>query len=169
VRRVAEAEENVVDIAHHSLQTADAELRSAILEVLDDDPCTPGPNIGVAVTNHVVTLTSTVLSEAERVATLSTVRHVTGVLTVVDDIVVPDAQQFDRTEHDIALAVEQELMRVVDEVPTVQAIVRGRVVTLTGIANDHRQKYSLVFAIRDIPGVTWVDDQVVNRALREPV
>lgn len=152
-----------MDDKHRSTEAYDAQLWAAVLGALGADSSVPSTRIGVAVINHVITLTGTVLNDVDRAAAVAAARRVSGVLAVVDDIVVADAKRSNNAEHTIAVAVEHELALVVEEVPTAQAIVRGRVVTLTGIADDHRQKYALVFAIRDIPGVAWVEDQLVNR------
>jgi osmotically-inducible protein OsmY len=55
------------------------------------------------------------------------------------------------------------LTRVAFELPTLQATVRGNVVTLTGIVDERRQKHAVVFAIRHIEDVAWVEDRIIVR------
>jgi hypothetical protein len=159
-----------VAIAQHSPQALDAQLRSDVVRALDDDPDVPGRHIEVAVVDHVVTLSGTVTSDGERAATIAAARSVTGVVIVIDDVVV-DEKRSDSTEREIALAVRHELTQLTGELSTVQATVRDGVVTLTGVADDRCRKHSLMFAIRDIPGVLWVEDQMDagERALHDGV
>ena len=141
----------------------DGDLRSDVEDELDWDPAVP-TSIGVSVTDHAVTLSGTVHTLAHRLAAVKAARRVKGVHALIDEIVVVPASRKGSTDQDIGLAVER-LLETLSSVPAgVKATVRDGLVVLTGTAEHQYQKTAALRAVRDVKGVTWVQNDIVVKS-----
>ncbi len=80
----------------------DKDLRRAVLDELDFDPSLDAGDIGVAVSNGVVTLTGHVGSYAEKVEAERAVRRVRGVRAIAEEIAVRYADEKKVADDQIA-------------------------------------------------------------------
>lgn len=143
-----------------STTIVDSDLRSDVEDELEWDPAVPSTSIGVSVTDHTVTLSGTVHTLSHRLAAVNAVHRVKGVRAVVDDIVVVPPASNGASDQDIALAVER-ILEQGSSVPTgIVATVRNGLVTLSGSADFHYQQKASYDAVRDVKGVTWVQNNI---------
>lgn len=139
---------------------ADSDLRSDVEDELDWDPAVPAASIGVSVTDHAVTVSGTVHTLSHRLAAVKAVRRVKGVHAIIDDIVVVPPASHGSTDQEIALAVER-ILEYSSSVPDgIMATLRSGLVTLTGAVDFHYQKQGAFDAVRDVKGVTWVQNNI---------
>lgn len=139
---------------------ADSDLRSDVEDELEWDPAVPAASIGVSVTDHTVTVSGTVHTLSHRLAAVKAVRRVKGVHAIVDDIVVVPPTSHGSTDQEIALAVERILEHSSSVPEGIMATVRNGLVTLTGAVDFHYQKKASFDAVRDVKGVTWVQNNI---------
>lgn len=138
----------------------DDDLRCDVQDELDWDPAVPATQIGVAVTEHAVTLSGTVHSLAERLAAVKAARRVKGVHALVDEIVVVPAGGHGDNDQAIALNVER-ILETNSSVPSgIKATVRKGQVTLTGTVDFQYQKDAANRAVRYVKGVRWVNNDI---------
>lgn len=143
---------------------ADHDLRSDVEDELEWDPAVPSTSIGVSVTDHTVTLAGTVHTLAHRLAAVKAARRVKGVHAIVDDIVVVPTDGHGNTDQEIAFAVERVLESSSTVPSGLKATVRDRVVSLTGSVEHQFQKNAAFRAVRDIRGVSWVQNDINVKA-----
>ena len=140
---------------------SDAELRSDVQAELDWDPAIKSSGIGVAASDGVVTLTGHVASHAEKYAVERAAQRVSGVKALAVEITVklPDSDQ--RTDTDIALAVERGLAwSALVSADKVKAMVENGWVTLTGEVEWEYQRKAAERAVRNLMGVTGVSNLI---------
>lgn len=140
---------------------SDAELRSDVQAELDWDPAIKSTGIGVAASDGVVTLTGHVASHAEKYAAERAAQRVSGVKALAVEITVklPDSDQ--RTDADIALAVERGLAwSALVPADKVKAMVENGWVTLTGEVEWEYQRKAAEKAVRNLMGVTGVSNLI---------
>lgn len=140
---------------------ADSDLRSDVEDELEWDPAVPAASIGVSVTDHTVTVSGTVHTLSHRLAAVQAVRRVKGVHAIVDDIVVVPPASHGSTDQEIALAVERILEHSSSVPNGIVATVRNGLVTLSGSVAFHYQRKAAYDAVRDVRGVTWVQNNIV--------
>ncbi|MDN8615219.1 BON domain-containing protein [Variovorax ginsengisoli] len=141
---------------------SDAELRSDVQAELDWEPAIKSTGIGVAASDGVVTLTGHVASHAEKYAAERAAQRVNGVKALAVEITVklPDSDQ--RTDTDIALAVERGLAwSALVPADKVKAMVENGWVTLTGEVEWDYQRKAAEKAVRNLMGVTGVSNLIV--------
>lgn len=139
----------------------DAALRSDLEEELEWDPAVPHGDINVSVTDHVVTLSGTVPSLANRLAAVRASRRVAGVHAIIDEILVVPAESSETSDEAVRSAIEH-LLDASSIVPRgVRATVRNGVVTLTGTVDHQYQKLAASRSARDTSGVRWVQNDLV--------
>ncbi|WP_342643923.1 BON domain-containing protein [Rhodoligotrophos ferricapiens] len=138
----------------------DLKLRNDILDELEFEPSINAANIGVAVSNGIVTLSGHVASYAEKLQVEKVVRRVRGVRAIAEEIEVrypsdksvtdddlarraADALRWDVTvpHQQIELVVENGLVRLLGEVPwQFQRVAAEKalrtLIGLVGVAND---------------------------------
>ncbi|MDM0065045.1 BON domain-containing protein [Variovorax sp. J31P207] len=140
---------------------SDAELRSDVQAELDWDPAIKSTGLGVAASDGVVTLTGHVASHAEKYAAERAAQRVSGVKALAVEITVklPDSDQ--RTDADIALAVERGLAwSALVPADKVKAMVENGWVTLTGEVEWEYQRKAAEKAVRNLMGVTGVSNLI---------
>jgi osmotically-inducible protein OsmY len=143
-----------------TMSIADEALRSHIEAELEWDPAVPSTCVGVSVTNHTVTLSGIVHTLAHRRAAVKAAQRVKGVHAIVDDITVVPIDSSGTSDADIALTIER-ILETNTTVPLgVKATVRDGLVVLTGTADHQYQKGAANRAVRDVKGVTGVQNDI---------
>jgi len=141
--------------------TSDAQLKREVIAALDTDPAINATAIGVAAKDGVVTLCGYLASDAEKQAVERAVRRVPDVRAVAIELDVHrspghadtcDAEIADNAEHLIRwTTVDPDGFRV--------AVDHGWV-TLEGRGGCEVERCSIENAIRPLPGVTGVTNQI---------
>lgn len=137
-----------------SLTGTDVRLRNFVTRELDWDPEVDASAIGVAAKDGVVTLTGFIDSYAGKLAAERVAKRVRGVRAVANDITV--RLKVDRTDTDLAADGARALKLRPDIPESVQVIVHGGHVTLTGKVEWLLQKERAEAAVRHIRGVRGV-------------
>ncbi|MEE7478685.1 BON domain-containing protein [Methylobacterium hispanicum] len=135
----------------------DKDLRRAVLDELDFDPSLDAADIGVAVSDGVVTLTGHVGSYAEKVEAENAVRRVKGVRAVAQEIRVryPAAKQIEDDQIAArALAIIDWSVHLPKE--AIQVGVSKGWITLTGTVPWQYQAMGAEAAVRKLSGVVGV-------------
>lgn len=142
-------------------RTADGDLRFEVEDALRWDVDVPSMSICVSVKDRVATLTGTVPSVRSRLAALESAWCVHGLHGVVDDLYVVASENFQPSEQSIRLTAERLLLDSGWLTPDVAVSVQDSVVTLAGSVEDGLQRIAMACAIRQIDGVTWVQNDLV--------
>ena len=143
---------------------ADGDLRSDVEDEMEWDPAVPSTSIGISVTDHAVTLAGTVHTLAHRRAAVKAARRVKGVRAIIDDIVVVPISSHGTSDQGIGLTIER-ILETSSIVPAgLKATVRDGLITLTGTVNYQFQKHSAFRAVRDIKGVSRVQNDIFVKA-----
>jgi len=140
----------------------DKTLRQEIVDELDWEPSVGAAHIGVAVEAGVVTLTGHVGSYAEKIAAERAVRRITGVKAIAQEIEV-------RYTADKRTADDQIAKRALDVIAwnttTPESSIKVQVqkgwVTLSGTVDWWYQKTAAEKAVRKLPGVTAISNDMV--------
>jgi osmotically-inducible protein OsmY len=137
----------------------DEELRSDVIAQLEWDSEVPSNKIGVAAEGGVVTLTGYVDTYAEKIAAEKATKSAYGVRAVANDIQVKPA--YERTDPDIAKSAVSALVARVN-VPDkdITTTVMNGFITLEGEVNWMFQKEAAESAVRYLPGVKGVSNQI---------
>jgi osmotically-inducible protein OsmY len=147
----------------------DIQLQQDVLAELDWDAAINAADIGVEVTDGIVTLSGHVASFAEKWEAERAARKVGGVqaLAVAIDVNLPGSSR--RDDADIARAVQNALLWSI-AVPSKQiaVLVEAGHVTLSGEVSWVFQREAAVLAVRYLMGVTGVTDQIVIKARVAP-
>lgn len=116
------------------------------------------PTVQLVVRNGHVTLTGKVSWLFQRTGAEAAVRHVRGVLGVVNQIEIATSS----VERDVRHRIVEALHRNADiDARHVVVTVDGNVATLTGRVGSWLQRESAERAAGSAPGITRVDDQIV--------
>jgi osmotically-inducible protein OsmY len=139
----------------------DSQLQHDVSTELKWEPAVQAARIGVEVKDGVLTLTGQVDSYAQKWSAERAAQRVPGVLAMTSELQVQLPGPSQRTDADIAAAVEN-LLEWTSPVPAgaVQVRVEGGWVTLTGTVGWQYQKRATADSIRNLMGVVGVDDQV---------
>ena len=145
--------------------STDHQLKSAIAAEMAWTPNIPADEIGIALTDGVVTLSGQVSTLPEKTAAVKATLRVRGVNAVVDDIVVRH-DGGPRDDADIArdAAAALDLSGTVPRFST-KVSVRDHVVTLTGEVPWNYQRNAAQRAVAALLGVTAVDNRIVLKPL----
>jgi osmotically-inducible protein OsmY len=140
---------------------SDTQLRADIQAELEWDPAVASAGVGVVVDHGVVTLTGHLASYAEKLAAERAVLRVRGVKALAVEISVKLAAGFERTDADIAQAVEHALAWNV-QVPrdAVKPMVEGGWVTLAGEVEWDYQRRAAESTVRNLLGITGITNLV---------
>lgn len=140
---------------------ADTEIRAEVTGVLKGVPGLDAAHVAVVVKAGMVTLHGEVDGTVDRLETKRRVGRLPGVRAVADELVVRDRGVPGIDDADIAELANRRLESAAD-VPTgaVRAGVRGRVVTLSGDVASGHQRDAALRAVRDIPGVIGLTDEI---------
>jgi osmotically-inducible protein OsmY len=139
----------------------DTQLRNDILAELTWAPEVKTSDVGVIVKDGVVTLTGHLASHAEKYAVERAVQRVHGVKALAVELTVKLPFDNQRTDADIAMAVECALdwnALVPDD--KIQPLVENGWITLAGEVEWGYQRSAADSAVRDLMGVTGVSNLV---------
>ena len=140
---------------------SDTQLQRDVLETLRYEPSVNAANIGVTVKDHVVTLSGTVPTFAEKWAAECATKRVSGTKGVAEEIKVELPSEHRRGDADIARAALHTLEWNVS-VPRDRITVKveqGRL-TLTGEVDWQYQREAAYASVRNLPGVLGVFSQL---------
>jgi osmotically-inducible protein OsmY len=137
-------------------------LRTHVLDELDWAPNVDAENIGVAVSDGVVTLSGSVPSYAEKRAAERAVLRVAGVKGIANDLTVRLPDKFERSDTDIAKAVRRAI-EWHTQLPTdaITVKVEDGWVTLQGTVNRYSQTSLAERLVRDLMGVRGVRNELM--------
>jgi len=142
----------------------DRQLKREVEEELEWDPAVTATDIGVEVTDRVVTLSGHPPSLAEKLAAEKAAHRVAGVKAVVVDMQVRLPQKDERTDEDVANAVHAILHWTVglpDDSVKVQ--VEKGWVTLTGAVDWAYQSHVAARTVSHMRGVRGVANRIEVR------
>lgn len=159
--------------AHHRTQGSpmktDAELKQDVISELEWDPSVNAAHVGVAVENGVVTLTGHLDTYAEKFAVERAVQRLHGVRAIALELDVRLSPQHQRSDADIAAAVEAALTwhsRLPGE--RIRVTVEKGWVTLGGDVDWEYQRRAAERVVRDITGVVGVRNELALRQRATP-
>ncbi|MCM2341177.1 BON domain-containing protein [Rhodoferax sp.] len=148
----------------------DSEIKNDVLSELLWDPLVSETKVGVTVNEGVVTLTGHLDTYAEKVAAKRSAERVSGVKAIAVEIDVIPAGIHQRSDTEIALAVEHVLSWNTS-VPQdrVKVTVEKGWVTLTGDLDWNFQRRSVERMIRPLKGVVGITDNIQLKTLPVPL
>jgi osmotically-inducible protein OsmY len=140
---------------------SDSEIQQDVLRELKADTRVRETEVGVEVSDGVVTLTGTVSSWGKRHAAAKAAHRVAGVLDVANDIQVHLAGDGRKTDTEVAQAIRLAL-EWDDFVPDerIRSTVSDGVVTLQGSVDFASQKYDAEQAIWNLAGVRSIINEI---------
>jgi len=142
----------------------DTELRDNVMDELSWEPMVDPAEIGVSVSEGVVTLTGFVESFTEKTAAEEAAKRVYGVRAVANDIEVHLPGSMARTDVDIARAARNVLdWSTMIPGDDITVTVRNGWVTLEGSVDWQYQKESAANAVRNLTGVKGVENMISIR------
>jgi osmotically-inducible protein OsmY len=139
----------------------DSELQKDVSAELRWEPSVHAEHIGVEVKGGVITLAGEVESYAEKWSAERAALRVSGVKALATGLKVRISSLSQRTDADIAAAVENVLDWTAS-LPqgAVKVMVEAGWVTLSGDVESHYQRQAATDAVRLLLGVTGVSDQI---------
>ena len=145
---------------------SDAQLRAAVQAELAWDPAVTAEDVGVIANHGVVTLTGHLRSYAEKLAVERAALRVSGVKALAIETSVKLAAGFERTDADLAQAVEHALEWNV-QVPrgAIKPMLEGGWVTLAGEVDWDYQRRAAEATVRNLLGVTGITNLVTIKPL----
>jgi osmotically-inducible protein OsmY len=145
-------------VATHT--STDRDIHAAVEAELDWTPDVDAAGIGVAVVEGVVTLSGEVEFYSQRAAAKRAALRVRDVTAVVNDIAVRPESRSSVSEAEVGQAVDSALRSTTNVPETVQAVIEGHAVTLTGQVKWDFQRRAAARAIEHLRGVTSVDNRI---------
>jgi osmotically-inducible protein OsmY len=142
----------------------DRQLQHEVEEELEWDSAVTATDIGVEVTNGVVTLSGHPPSLAEKLAAETAAQRVAGVKAVVVDMEVRLAKPDQHSDEDVASAVHAVLhwsVAVPDDAVKIQ--VEKGWVTLTGTLDWAYQRHTVARAVRQMRGIRGLTNAIEVR------
>lgn len=148
----------------------DSELKKDVLSELLWDPLISETKVGVTVNEGVVTLTGHLDTYAEKVAAKRAAERVSGVKAIAVEIDVIPAGIHQRSDTEIALAVEHALSWNTS-VPQdrVRVAVEKGWVTLKGDLDWNFQRRAVERMVRPLKGVVGITDNIQLKTLPVPL
>jgi osmotically-inducible protein OsmY len=139
----------------------DAQVQQDVIDELAWEPAVNGAQVGVAVTDGVVTLSGHLSSYAQKWHAEQAAQRVSGVKALAVELVVNLPGLSQRDDADIARTIEN-VLEWTAYLPkdAVMAKVEKGWVTLTGEVQWGYQRLSAVSAVQNLMGVTGVSDQI---------
>lgn len=139
----------------------DAQLQKDVMAELAWEPAVHATQIGVEVTDGVVTLAGEVNSYAEKWNAEQAAQRVSGVMALAVELKVKLTEFSHRTDADIARSAENVLSWA-SALPAdaVKVLVDGGWVTLSGEVTWQYQRQDAAASVRFLPGVTGVSNQI---------
>lgn len=140
---------------------SDITLRQTIIDELEFEPSTDAANIGVAVSNGIVTLTGHVPSYFEKIEVENVVRRMKGVKGIAEEIEVRPFGSNSTADDEIAKrAVNTINWNTTVPKDAVQVKVQKGWVTLTGNVEWHFQKTAAQDAVKGLTGVLGIANTI---------
>lgn len=148
----------------------DSEIKNDVLSELLWDPLVSETKVGVTVNEGVVTLTGHLDTYAEKVAAKRSAERVSGVKAIAVEIDVIPAGIHQRSDTEIALAVEHALSWNTS-VPQdrVKVTVEKGWVTLAGDLDWNFQRRAVERMVRPLKGVVGITDNIQLKTLPIPL
>lgn len=139
----------------------DSQLQHDVSAELKWEPSIDAVHIGVAVKDGVVTLAGQVDSYAEKWNAERAALRVAGVKAMTTELKVHLTGLSQRTDADIALAVEN-MLEWTSTLPAgaIKVMVEGGLVTLSGDVDWQYQRQAATDSVRHLMGVTGVSNQI---------
>lgn len=142
----------------------DIEIQEDVLKELRWDPRVDQTEVGVQVERGIVTLTGTIANYAKKLAAKQAAHRVSGVLDVVNNLIVAPPMPYARSDQDIAYAIRQALeWDVLVPHERIHSTVSDGWVTLEGEVGRWPQRDDAEHAIQNLPGVRGVRNQIIVR------
>jgi osmotically-inducible protein OsmY len=136
---------------------SDKQLKKDVQDELEFEPSVNAANVGVAVTDGVVTLTGHVSAYAQKLAAERAARRVKGVRAIAQEIEVRFASDAKISDEDVAKrAVSVLSWNTILPAQAVRVTVHEGWVTLSGEVDWQYQKIAAEEAVRPLPGVAAV-------------
>ncbi|HYQ43878.1 MAG TPA: BON domain-containing protein [Polyangiaceae bacterium] len=153
------------------MHKTDNQLKHEIETELAWDPRLNAAQIGVIVDQGAVSLLGTVDTYAQKVAAEAATKRVAGVRTVAQDLEVKVLGEHQRSDSEVAMAVQRALEWNVYIPKTITADVHDGSVTLKGQANWHYERDAAERAVCQLAGVVSIHNAVtlVPKASAEQV
>lgn len=137
-----------------------AQIQQDVNEELKFDPRIHEGDVGISVSNGVVTLSGSIPTFAEKWAAEEATLKVSGVNTVVNDLKVKSSFSKDR-DQDIAESINRSLKwNIWIPKEAVKAVVDDGWVTLSGKLDFNYQKDAAMNAVKDLIGVRGVTNMI---------
>ena len=148
----------------------DSDIKKDVLSELLWDPLVSDTKVGVTVNEGVVTLTGHLDTYAEKVAAKRAAERVSGVKAIAVEIDVIPAGAHQRSDTEIALAVEHALSWNTS-VPQdrVKVAVEKGWVTLMGDLDWNFQRRAVERMVRQLKGVVGITDNIKLKTLPVPL
>ena len=141
----------------------DLELKKDIEEELRWDPRINEAKVGVTVDQGAVTLLGTVGTYAEKWAAEEATKRVGGVSAVAEELTVKLLGDHQRSDTEIAVAVQNAISWDVLVPKTVRAEVKDGWITVKGEVDRNHQREAAVGVLRHLVGVKGILDQMTVR------
>ncbi len=143
---------------------SDAQIQHDVYEHLKWDPRVNEADIGVAVKDGVVTLNGSLPAFAEKAAAEEAAKRTPGVKAVAEEIVIKPIGDHKRDDTEIAEAAARALAWHVWVPTDVKATVENGRVQLTGEVTWNFQRTAAFEAVRYLPGVKGVFNDITLKA-----
>ena len=151
------------------LKKTDSQLQRDVMDELEWEPAVDHADIGVAVTDGVVTLSGYVKSFPEKVAAEKATRRVAGVRAIAEEIKVRFAAEPKTADHEIAKRILDTIawnVSIPDD--KIKVKVEHGWVTLSGTVDWHFQSKEAARASGRVSGVVGVSNLIEVRQLPTP-
>ena len=146
----------------------DSTLQAEVEEELKWEPSVTASNIGVSVNDGVVTLSGTVPTYAEKWAAEKAAGRVAGVKAIAEELQVKLFGPHQRNDTEIAEAAAQSIKWHVWVPIGIQATVEKGWVTLQGEVSWDFQRKAAFDAVRYLPGVVGVSNDITVKPTVQP-
>jgi osmotically-inducible protein OsmY len=140
---------------------SDMDIEQEVIRALERDTRVAATEVGVQVSNGVVTLTGLIDSWAKRVAAEQAAHRVAGVLDVANDLEVRLTGDAERSDTEIARAVRRALewdVLIPDD--DIRSTISKGVVTLEGRVELWSERYDAERAVERLAGVKGVVNRI---------
>ena len=151
------------------MKKTDSQLQRDVMDELEWEPAVDHADIGVAVTDGVVTLAGYVKSFPEKVAAEKATRRVAGVRAIAEEIKVRFAAEPKTADHEIAKRILDTIawnVSIPDD--KIKVKVEHGWVTLSGTVDWHFQSKEAARASGRVSGVVGVSNLIEVRQLPTP-
>jgi len=151
------------------MKKTDSQLQRDVMDELEWEPAVDHADIGVAVTDGVVTLSGYVKSYPEKVAAEKATRRVAGVRAIAEEIKVRFAAELRTADHEIAKRILDTIAWSVS-IPDdkIKVKVEQGWVTLSGTVDWHFQSREAQRAAGRVSGVAGVSNLIEVKQLPTP-